>query len=55
MAADTLVIVVTWASTYRIGKASRDARLGFSFGTLLLRDGELPTPDFSWVGYDAGC
>ncbi|KAI0657982.1 hypothetical protein C8Q70DRAFT_999267, partial [Cubamyces menziesii] len=39
MAADTLVIVVTWASTYRIGKASRDARLGFSFGTLLLRDG----------------
>ncbi|KAJ8489209.1 hypothetical protein ONZ51_g3053 [Trametes cubensis] len=41
MAADTLVIVVTWASTYRIGKASRDARLGFSFGTLLLRDGTI--------------
>ncbi|KAH9888970.1 hypothetical protein C8Q73DRAFT_655086, partial [Cubamyces lactineus] len=40
MAADALVIGVTWASTYRIGKASRDARLGFSFGTLLLRDGE---------------
>ncbi|KAI0334549.1 hypothetical protein GY45DRAFT_1242288, partial [Cubamyces sp. BRFM 1775] len=41
MAADTLVIVVTWASTYRIGKASRDARLGFSFGALLLRDGTI--------------
>ncbi|KAI0372708.1 hypothetical protein BV20DRAFT_939448 [Pilatotrama ljubarskyi] len=41
MAADVLVIAVTWASTYRIGKASREARLGTSFGTLLLRDGTL--------------
>ncbi|KAI8974520.1 hypothetical protein BD414DRAFT_424359, partial [Trametes punicea] len=41
MAADALAIIVTWASTYGIGKASRDVRLATSFGTLLLRDGEL--------------
>lgn len=39
MAADVLVIAVTWANTYRLGKASHDARIGESFSGLLLRDG----------------
>ncbi|KAL7280898.1 hypothetical protein ACG7TL_005842 [Trametes sanguinea] len=41
MAADAMVIVVTWASTYRLRKATRDVGLGTSFGTLLLRDGTI--------------
>ncbi|KAI0350707.1 hypothetical protein OH77DRAFT_1412511 [Trametes cingulata] len=41
MAADVSVVAVTWESTYRIGKASREARLGTSFGTLLLRDAHM--------------
>ncbi|OJT02883.1 hypothetical protein TRAPUB_6553 [Trametes pubescens] len=33
-----MVIAVTWANTYRLGKASHDARIGGSFSGLLLRD-----------------
>lgn len=40
MAADVLVIAVTWANTYRLRKASHDARVDGSFSGLLLRDGE---------------
>lgn len=40
MTADVLVIAVTWANTYRLRKASHDARVGGSFSGLLLRDGE---------------
>ncbi len=39
MAADVMVIAVTWVNTYRLGKASHDARIGGSFSGLLLRDG----------------
>ena len=40
IAADIIVIGVTWWSTYGLRQLTRDARLGTSFGTLLLRDGE---------------
>ncbi|RDX48216.1 hypothetical protein OH76DRAFT_1312760, partial [Lentinus brumalis] len=41
IAADVFVIAVTWWNTYGIRKLSRHARLGTSFGTLLLRDGTI--------------
>ncbi|KAI0708847.1 hypothetical protein C8T65DRAFT_740060 [Cerioporus squamosus] len=41
IAADVFVIAVTWWSTYGIRKLSRHARLGTSFGTLLMRDGTI--------------
>ncbi|EIW58770.1 uncharacterized protein TRAVEDRAFT_20676 [Trametes versicolor FP-101664 SS1] len=41
MAADVLVIAVTWANTYGLRKASRDARISTSFSTILLRDGTI--------------
>ncbi|KAL1943055.1 hypothetical protein VTO73DRAFT_4726 [Trametes versicolor] len=36
-----LVIAVTWANTYRLRKASHDARVDGSFSGLLLRDGTI--------------
>ncbi|KAI0820324.1 hypothetical protein BC628DRAFT_1413134 [Trametes gibbosa] len=41
MAADVLIIIVTWISTYRLGRASRDLHIGASFGVQLLRDGTI--------------
>ncbi|KAH9852023.1 hypothetical protein C2E23DRAFT_731504 [Lenzites betulinus] len=41
MAADVLVVIVTWISTYRLGRASHDLHIGASFGVQLLRDGTI--------------